>query len=175
MVESNTLRAKVSEAVKEAASEHQSLTIVGSDSKAFYGRKSRQGWTLSMVDYHGIVNYEPTELVITARAGTPLKDLENLLAEQGQMLAFEPPYFSDSATLGGTIACGLSGPRRPYAGSARDFVLGMEIVNGKGEVLRFGGQVMKNVAGYDISRLMTGALGTLGVILEISLRVLPFT
>ena len=119
------------------------------------------------------MSYEPTELVVTARAGTPLAEIEAALSEKGQMLGFEPPYFGEAATLGGTIACGFSGPRRPYAGSARDFVLGTKIINGKGEILKFGGEVMKNVAGYDVSRLMAGALGTLGVLLEISLKVLP--
>lgn len=148
------------------------LCIVGNSSKAFYGRVIA-GERLDMSGHCGIVSYEPTELVMTARAGTPLEELDNALARQGQMLAFEPPYFGPGATLGGTIACGFSGPRRAYAGSARDFVLGVRIVNGRGELLRFGGEVMKNVAGYDVSRLMSGALGTLGVLLEISLKVLP--
>ncbi len=131
------------------------------------------GKPLDVSAHRGIVSYEPTELVITARAGTALKEIENALAACGQMLPFEPPYFGESATLGGAVACGLSGPARPYAGSARDFVLGVVCINGKGERLAFGGQVMKNVAGYDISRLMVGAMGTLGVLLEISLKVLP--
>ncbi|MFQ5938340.1 MAG: glycolate oxidase subunit GlcE, partial [Acidiferrobacterales bacterium] len=121
----------------------------------------------------GIVSYEPTELVLTARAGTPLKEVEATLDDGGQMLAFEPPHFGDGATLGGAIASGLSGPSRPYVGAVRDFVLGAVCVNGRGERLSFGGQVMKNVAGYDVSRLMAGAMGTLGVLLEISLKVLP--
>jgi glycolate oxidase FAD binding subunit len=120
-----------------------------------------------------VVDYQPKELVLTARAGTPLADIEMLLSEQGQMLAFEPPHFSGNATLGGSIASGLSGPRRPYAGAARDFVLGVRIIDGSGQPLRFGGQVIKNVAGYDVSRLMVGALGTLGLITEVSLKVLP--
>jgi glycolate oxidase FAD binding subunit len=122
---------------------------------------------------HGIVDYEPTELVLTARAGTPLAEIERALAERGQMLAFEPPRFGPQATLGGTIACGLSGPRRAASGAARDFVLGARILDGNGTALAFGGRVMKNVAGYDVSRLMVGALGTLGVLLEVSLKVLP--
>ncbi|MCB1737426.1 MAG: glycolate oxidase subunit GlcE, partial [Gammaproteobacteria bacterium] len=121
----------------------------------------------------GIVAYEPSELVITACGGTPLTDIQQALEERGQMLPFEPPLFDDKATLGGVLACGLSGPRRPYAGAARDLVLGTRIVNGKGELLQFGGQVMKNVAGYDVSRLMVGAHGTLGVIVEASVKVLP--
>lgn len=148
------------------------LDITGGASKAFYGRQPR-GRPLRVSGHRGVVAYEPAELVVTARAGTPLKALESLLAEQGQMLAFEPPHFSAAATLGGCVASGLSGPRRPYAGAARDFVLGVKCLTGKGEVLSFGGQVMKNVAGYDVSRLMAGALGTLGVLLEVSLKVLP--
>lgn len=149
-----------------------SLRILGADSKSFYGREP-QGEPLSLAAYQGIVSYEPTELVVTARAGTKITDLTAVLAKSGQVLAFEPPDCAGQATLGGTLACGFSGPRRPYSGSARDFVLGITCMNGKGEVLRFGGQVMKNVAGFDVSRLMVGALGTLGIILEASLKVLP--
>jgi glycolate oxidase FAD binding subunit len=148
------------------------LVIQGGETKAFYGRKI-DGTHLDIRPYTGVVSYEPTELVITARAGTRLKEVEQTLASEGQMLAFDPPYFGEEATLGGVIACGLSGPRRPYTGAVRDFVLGVRCLNGKGALLNFGGQVMKNVAGYDISRLMTGALGTLGVLLEITLKVLP--
>lgn len=152
------------------------LCIRGGNSKAFYGRtygRSPVGEPLDVSAHRGIVSYEPTELVITARAGTPLQEIEDTLAAQGQMLAFEPPRFGEAATLGGTIACNLSGPRRAYAGAARDFVLGTRVLNGKAELLSFGGEVMKNVAGYDVSRLMAGALGTLGVLLEVSLKVLP--
>jgi glycolate oxidase FAD binding subunit len=162
----------LAEQVSAAYKNRSPLIILGGSSKAFYGRRTT-GTKLSVTGYSGVINYEPSELVITARAGTPLKEIEELLAEHGQMLGFEPPSFSDSATLGGTVACGISGPRRPYAGAVRDFVLGATIINGKGEILKFGGQVMKNVAGYDVSRLMTGALGTLGVLLEISLKVIP--
>ncbi len=146
--------------------------IVGGNSKAFYGRAG-EGDRLDVGGHHGITAYDPRELVLTARAGTPLREIEQVLAEAGQGLPFEPPHFGESATLGGTIACGFSGPARPYVGSARDYVLGCRIINGRGEILSFGGQVMKNVAGYDVSRLMVGALGTLGVLLEISLKVLP--
>lgn len=159
-------------AVLEAMSAKRPLRIVGGDSKAFLGRETK-GEPLSVSEHKGVVSYEPTELVITARAGTPLREIESVLAAQGQMLPFEPPAFGDTATLGGTIACNLSGPRRPYAGSARDFVLGCRLINGRGEVMHFGGEVMKNVAGYDVSRLQAGAMGTLGVLLEISLKVLP--
>ena len=150
----------------------QPLIIKGSGSKQFYGR-STTGDEINMQSCAGIISHEPTELVITALAGTRLQEIESVLAQHGQMLPFEPPYFGDDATLGGMVACGLSGPRRPYAGSVRDYVLGIKCLTGKGEILTFGGQVMKNVAGYDVSRLMTGALGTLGIILEASIKVLP--
>lgn len=168
----NTLAEEFAERVQDARQSKTALAIRGGGSKSFYGRCS-EGDSLDVSGYQGIVNYEPTELVMTARAGTPLKSIEDALAESGQMLPFEPPHYGDSATLGGTVACGFSGPRRPYAGAARDFVLGTRVVTGKGETLRFGGEVMKNVAGYDVSRLMVGALGTLGIILETSLKVLP--
>lgn len=157
----------------QQARQHQTpLVITGAGSKSFYGNPS-EGETLAMADYRGIVEYEPKELVVTVKAGTPLKDLQQALAEQGQMLPFEPPLFADNATIGGALACGFSGPRRPFAGSARDFVLGCKVLTGKGEVIEFGGRVIKNVAGYDVSRLMVGAMGTLGVLLEVSLKVLP--
>jgi glycolate oxidase FAD binding subunit len=160
------------EHVKQAIKARQAICIRGGGSKDFYGREPF-GEVLNVSPHRGIVSYEPTELVITARAGTPLREIEETLAQSRQMLAFEPPAFGKQATLGGTIACNLSGPRRPYTGAARDFVLGVKILNGKGEILSFGGEVMKNVAGYDVSRLMTGAMGTLGILLEVSLKVLP--
>ncbi|MDD5322830.1 MAG: glycolate oxidase subunit GlcE [Methylococcales bacterium] len=166
------LKLFLQQAVRDAVAAKTPLKIVGGNSKAFFGREST-GQLLRVNGHQGIVNYHPSELVITARAGTLLSTIQKTLAEQGQMLAFEPPHFSDSATLGGAIACGLSGSRRPFTGSVRDFVLGCKIINGKGEVLSFGGEVMKNVAGYDVSRLMAGAMGTLGVLLEVSLKVLP--
>lgn len=158
--------------VNDAVSQQTRLRIEGGASKTFYGH-TVEGEALSTREHCGIINYEPTELVLTARAGTPLSEIEAALAAENQMLPFEPPHFGETATLGGTIACGLSGPRRPYAGAARDYVLGCRILTGKGDVLHFGGEVMKNVAGYDVTRLMTGALGTLGVLLDISLKVLP--
>ena len=158
--------------VRAAAADVIPLVIHGGGSKHFLGRPSK-GTILDVTGLRGIVRYEPTELVITARAGTPLSEIETALQERGQMLPFEPPHYSSGATLGGTIACGLSGPARPFRGAARDYVLGVKIVNGKGEIVSFGGEVMKNVAGYDVSRLMCGAYGTLGVLLEISLKVLP--
>ena len=158
--------------IREAARQKKPLCVRGGGTKDFYGGAAR-GDELSTLACRGIVAYEPTELVITARAGTPLAEIESALREKGQMLAFEPPHFGNSATLGGCVAAGLSGPRRAYAGAVRDFVLGVRLLDGKGDDLKFGGQVMKNVAGYDVSRLMTGALGTLGVLLEVSLKVLP--
>jgi glycolate oxidase FAD binding subunit len=158
--------------VASAANAKRALRIQSGNTKAFYGRDMVAG-ILDVSGHRGIISYEPTELVITARAGTPLKDIEQALAEKNQIPGFEPPHFGERATLGGTVACNFSGPRRAYAGAARDFVLGSKLINGKGEILSFGGQVMKNVAGYDVSRLMCGALGTLGVLLEVSLKVLP--
>lgn len=160
------------ERIRTAQRERIPLCVRGGDSKAFYGREVK-GEALDVAGHCGIVRYEPTELVITARAGTPLQVIEQALGAHNQMLAFEPPHYGDSATLGGTIACNFSGPRRAWSGAARDFVLGCRIVNGNGDILSFGGEVMKNVAGYDVSRLMCGALGTLGVLLEVSLKVLP--
>lgn len=160
------------ERVVAAAADGTPLRIAGGGSKPFYGRTA-SGMPLDITAHRGIVSYEPKELVITVRAGTPLSEVEEALAAQGQMLPFEPPRFAAGATLGGVVATGLSGPRRPYAGSVRDFVLGVRLLNGQGQLLRFGGEVMKNVAGYDLSRLVTGSLGVLGVILEVSLKVLP--
>jgi glycolate oxidase FAD binding subunit len=150
----------------------QCLIIRGGDTKYFYGRKT-EGEILDTRSCSGIINYEPTELVITAYAGTPISKIMNVLDKHSQMLAFDPPCFGEAATIGGMVACGLSGPRRPYVGSVRDFILGIKCLTGRGETLSFGGQVMKNVAGYDVSRLMTGAMGTLGLLLEISIKVLP--
>jgi glycolate oxidase FAD binding subunit len=161
-----------SETIRKAAAERTQLRLRGGGSKDFYGL-ALIGEVLDTRAYAGIVEYEPTELVVTARAGTRLQSLQATLAEHNQMLAFEPPHFSENATLGGCVAAGFSGPRRAYAGAARDFVLGVRLLNGSGEDLRFGGQVMKNVAGYDVSRLMTGSFGTLGLLSEVSLKVLP--
>ena len=151
------------------------LQICGGGTKQFYGTSSIElsGIQLDTTAYSGIIDYEPTELVVTARVGTRLVDLEAILDQHGQMLAFEPPYFGKAATLGGCVATGLSGPRRATTGSVRDFVLGVRLLDGNSQDLSFGGQVMKNVAGYDVSRLMVGSMGTLGVLLEVSLKVLP--
>lgn len=172
MPEDAEISAELAEAVLGAVRTREPLEIQGGGSKAFYGRHPT-GRPVTLIEHRGIVSYEPTELVLTARCGTPLTELEHLLARHGQMMAFEPPHFGANATLGGAVASGLSGPRRPYAGAARDFVLGTRVLNGKGEIVGFGGQVMKNVAGYDVSRLMAGAMGTLGILLEVSLKVLP--
>jgi glycolate oxidase FAD binding subunit len=158
--------------IASAQSDKRALRIRGGGSKDFYGLRL-DGDVVNTQTYSGIVEYEPTELVFTARAGTPLRDVEAALAEHGQMLPFEPPHFGPEATFGGCIASGFSGPRRAYLGAARDFVLGVRVLNSAGEDLRFGGQVMKNVAGYDVSRLLTGSFGTLGLILESSVKVLP--
>jgi glycolate oxidase FAD binding subunit len=164
--------AELTRRVQAAAAARTPLAICGSGSKAFYGRPLC-GEPLALAAHSGVVDYDPQELVLTARSGTALADLESLLANSGQHLPFEPPHFGPAATFGGTIACGLAGPARASAGPMRDFVLGVRVLTGAGEVLSFGGRVMKNVAGYDVSRLMVGALGTLGVLLEISLKVLP--
>lgn len=158
--------------VRDAADRGQALRPRGADSKAFYGRDI-DAEPLELGGHTGIVSYDPSELVLTARAGTRIRDIDALLTEHGQMLPFEPPQFSDATTLGGALSSGLAGPRRPWGGAPRDLVLGVKLLDGQGQVMRFGGQVMKNVAGYDVSRLMAGALGTLGVLLEISVKVLP--
>ncbi len=160
------------EQILAAGAARRTLRIRGGGTKDWYGQ-AFDGEILDTRSYSGIVDYEPTELVITARAGTPLAQIEAALAERNQMLAFEPPHFGARATLGGAIASGLSGPRRATSGAVRDFVLGAVLMDGRGQVLTFGGQVMKNVAGYDVSRLLAGSLGTLGLLLQISVKVLP--
>ena len=164
--------AALQERARAAAAAKSPLAIRAGGTKDFYGN-ALTGEALDPRAYAGIVAHEPTELVITARCGTPLAELEAALDAQGQMLAFEPPHFGAGATIGGCVAAGLAGPRRATAGAVRDFMLGTKLLSGKGEVLSFGGTVMKNVAGYDVSRLLAGSLGTLGVILEVSLKVLP--
>lgn len=168
----DALVASWQQTIAEAAAHRTPLCIRGGGTKDFYG-ETPCGEVLDTLGHAGIVDYDPTELVATARAGTRLEELERVLAERGQMLAFEPPHFGPEATLGGAVAAGLSGPRRPYAGAVRDLVLGVRILDGTGADLSFGGRVMKNVAGFDIARLMAGAMGTLGVLLEISLKCLP--
>ena len=155
-----------------AAAAHTPLRLRGSGTKDFYG-ETLAGEILELSALRGIVDYEPSELVITARCGTPLSEIEAALESRGQFLPFEPPGFGADPTAGGVIAAGLSGPRRPYAGAARDFVLGVRLLTAAGEHLRFGGRVIKNVAGFDVSRLLCGSLGILGVITEVSLKALP--
>ena len=163
--------------IQAATRQGQTLTIQGGHSKSFYGSAPHSDAVLDTRAHSGVVSYDPSELVVTVRCGTPLAELEALLAEQGQCLAFEPPHFSTDgqshATVGGMVACGLAGPARAVAGGVRDHVLGAQMLNGKGEWLTFGGQVMKNVAGYDVSRVLAGSMGTLGVLTDVSLKVLP--
>ncbi|WP_273820928.1 glycolate oxidase subunit GlcE [Pseudomonas asplenii] len=164
--------AQLLDQVKAALASGTRLDIRGGQSKAWLGR-AVQGQVIDTRAHQGIVNYDPTELIVTARAGTPLRVLEATLAEHGQCLPCEPPHFGPDATVGGMVAVGLSGPRRPWAGSVRDFVLGTRVISGEAKHLRFGAEVMKNVAGYDVSRLMAGSFGCLGLITEVSLKVLP--
>lgn len=170
---SNDLGKQLQSEVQTAIDTQTAITIKAGGSKEFYGRFVPTGQLLNLDKHQGIISYEPSELVLKARAGTPLTVILKVLAEHNQMLAFEPPAHTSRATLGGTIATNFSGPRRAYAGAVRDSVLGTKIINGQAEILTFGGEVMKNVAGYDVSRLMVGALGTLGVILEASIKVVP--
>jgi FAD/FMN-containing dehydrogenase len=164
--------ARLIDQVEHACSHRVPVDIRGGGTKVFYGGPPR-GEPLEVTELAGISSYEPTELVVTARAGTLLSELEAALGEHGQCLPFEPPRFSSGGTVGGMVAAGLSGPARASVGAVRDHVLGITLLNGRGEVLTFGGQVAKNVAGYDVSRLVVGSLGILGVICEASLKVLP--
>ncbi|MEO7255108.1 MAG: glycolate oxidase subunit GlcE [Casimicrobium sp.] len=158
--------------IKAAAAKGEKLTIRGSGSKSFLAPEA-QGEVLDTRAHAGIVEYDPKELVIVVRCGIPVAEVEQTMAAANQMLAFEPPHFGEDATIGGMVASSLSGPRRPYAGAVRDFVLGCKVLDGKGDHLSFGGKVMKNVAGFDVSRLITGSMGTLGVITEASFKCLP--
>lgn len=163
------------ERVQQAKDSATPLNISAGESKSTLGEVAAQGAaadSLSMLSHTGVITYDPTELVVSVRSGTTLSDLNAVLDEAGQMLPFEPPSLSGS-TIGGVLACGLSGPRRPFSGSARDYVLGTRIINGRAQDLSFGGQVMKNVAGYDVSRVQVGAWGTLGILLDVSMKVLP--
>ena len=158
--------------VRTASEERSPLRIRAGGTKDFYGNATA-GDLLDPRDVRGIVDYAPTELVVTVRGGTPLAELEAALAEHNQMLPFEPPHFGAGATIGGAVVAGIAGPRRVAAGSIRDFVLGARMIDGRGDVLTFGGRVMKNVAGYDMGRVLAGSLGTLGVLVDVSLKVLP--
>ena len=158
--------------IKAAAAKGEKLTIGGSGSKSFFA-PGVQGEVLDTRTHAGIVEYDPKELVIVVRCGTPIAEIEQTMSAAYQMLAFEPPRFGKHATIGGMVASSVSGPRRPYAGAVRDFVLGCKVLDGKGDHLSFGGKVMKNVAGFDVSRLITGSMGTLGVITEASFKCLP--
>ena len=164
--------AQWAERIRAATTNERPLRLRGAGTKDWYGQ-GLSGEILDTRAYSGIVSYDPAELVITARCGTPLAEIEAALAERNQMLAFEPPHFGHAATFGGCLAAGIAGPRRASAGAARDFVLGVTMMNGRGEILRFGGRIVKNVAGYDVARLIAGSLGTLGLILDVSVKVLP--
>jgi len=161
------------DAVLDAVSRRSPLRIAGAGSKSGYCGRDVDAAPLDVTGHRGIVDYQPDELVISARAGTPIAELNAALAARGQMLPAECPLFGGSATLGGSVACNASGPGRPWRGALRDSILGVQFINGRGELLRYGGTVMKNVAGYDVSRLHAGAQGTLGLITEVTLRVLP--
>ncbi len=158
--------------IRAVAANGGEIEIIGGGSKRFYGEPI-EALPIDVSGHSGIIDYDPAELVITLRAGCQLEEVEALLAQNRQMFGFEPPCLGEEATIGGMVATGLAGPRRAWAGSIRDFVLGVKMLDGRGEVLQFGGRVIKNVAGFDVSRLMVGALGTLGIILEVSIRVIP--
>jgi glycolate oxidase FAD binding subunit len=168
----NDATAAVRDQILGAISAAAPLAIAGGGTKAFYGRDI-VGQPLQMAAHSGIISYDPAELVLTARAGTRLAEIDSALAASGQCMPFEPPRFGDAATLGGMVACGIAGPARAYVGAVKDFVLGVTLMNGEAKTLRFGGQVMKNVAGYDIARTIVGSLGTLGILMDVSMKVLP--
>ena len=167
-----TTLSQLQQQVQSAVADAEPLCIIGGDTKRHLGRELI-GKIIDVRGYAGVVEYQPTELVITVRAGTSVSELQAILAEHNQALACDPAQFDGKATIGGTLACNQSGPSRPWHGSIRDHVLGIRLINGKGEHLTFGGQVMKNVAGYDVSRLQAGAMGTYGLLTEVSLKVMP--
>jgi glycolate oxidase FAD binding subunit len=166
------IEADLATQVSAVAATGGALQIVGNASKHFYG-ETIDALAVEVGAHSGIIDYDPAELVITLRAGCRLREVEALLAQNRQMFAFEPPHFAANASIGGMVASGLAGPRRGFAGSIRDYVLGVKMIDGRGEVLQFGGRVIKNVAGFDLSRVLVGSLGTLGIILEVSIRVMP--
>jgi len=167
------LTGEIVSSVQAAYSTKTPLNIVGAGTKSFLGQPTSNDQALNVTGHCGIIEYDPAELVLVARTGTPLSDIENVLADHHQMLGFEPPFVDAGATLGGAVAAGLAGPGRAYSGAARDFILGASFINGKGEVITAGGKVMKNVAGFDLFRPMAGSMGTLGVLLKLALRVIP--
>lgn len=167
------LSAEILAQVQTAYVARTPLNIMGAGTKSFLGRQADDAEPLDLTGHQGIIEYDPAELVLVARAGTALSEIEQLLSDHNQMLGFEPPFIESGATLGGAVAAGLAGPRRAYSGSVRDFILGAEFVNGKGEIVTSGGKVMKNVAGFDLFRPMARSMGTLGVLLQVALRVLP--
>lgn len=166
------IESELTSQVAAVAATGGTLQVVGNASKRFYG-EAVDALAIEVGAHSGIIDYDPAELVITLRAGCQLREVEALLARNRQMFAFEPPHFAADASIGGMVASGLAGPRRGFAGSIRDYVLGAKLIDGRGEVLQFGGRVIKNVAGFDLSRLLVGSLGTLGIILEVSMRVMP--
>jgi len=172
VIENFSIEDELREQVSVVAANGGEIQIIGGGSKGFYG-EAIEALPVDVCAHSGVIDYDPAELVITLRSGCKLVDVQALLAGNGQMFGFEPPCYSGEATIGGMIASGLAGPRRAYAGGIRDFVLGVKILDGRGEFLNFGGRVIKNVAGFDVSRVMVGALGTLGIILEVSIRVVP--
>ena len=169
----NDISLALQNSVKDAISNNSSLYVHGGNSKLFFGNTVVNATPLDVSKHTGVISYDPTELCITVRAGTLLSDIEEILNTENQILPFEPPQYSTKSTIGGALATGISGPRRSYTGSVRDAILGVKIINGEGEIVSFGGQVMKNVAGYDLSRMMVRSQGTLGIILEVSIRLLP--
>ncbi len=159
--------------IQNAVAEHRRLEITGAGSKSFLGRRIVTDTRISTLSHHGIMDYQPTELVVRVRTGTALSELEDTLRQANQCLPFEPPRFGNEGTVGGMVASGLAGPARPFSGGVRDFILGASLINGRGQVVEFGGQVMKNVAGYDLSRLQCGAFGSFGLLLDLSIKTIP--
>jgi glycolate oxidase FAD binding subunit len=172
VIEDVSIEAELATQIAAVSATGGEIEIFGSGSKRFYG-ESLEALPIDVSAHSGVIDYDPAELVISLRAGCKLSEIEALLAQNRQMFGFEPPYFGADATIGGMVASGLAGPRRAFSGSIRDFVLGVKMLDGRGQTLNFGGRVIKNVAGFDVSRVMVGSLGTLGVILEVSIRVIP--
>ncbi len=164
---------EVQQCVLAAVTNEEPLEVIGAGSKRYFGHPVNAPRVLSLARLSGIVDYQPQELLVVVRPGTPLRELEQTLAERGQGLAFEPPHWSENATIGGVIGCNLAGPRRPKAGAARDHLLGFQAVTGRGDIVNGGGRVVKNVTGYDLSKLMCGSFGTLAVLTELVVKVLP--